>query len=136
MVSIWQNSAFCLPREKLMREYIESRVGNEGTILIEISDNKTAVGFGAHQNHEKEEKADNAFNQALNTIRLAANGVLETLNTLPEKPDHVKIDFAIKIDAGAQAMLAKANSSDAQLKVSLAWRTPPPPKEKEKPKEK
>ena len=118
-----------------MREYIESRVGNEGPILIEVSNNKTAVGFGAHQSKEEKEKADNAFNQALNTIRLAANGVLETLNTLPEKPDHVKIDFAIKIDADAQAMLAKSGSSDAQLKVSLAWRTPPPAKEKSKTKE-
>ena len=80
------------------------------------------------------EQPDNAFNQALNTIRLAANGVLETLNTLPEKPDHVKIDFAIKIDADAQAMLAKSGSSDAQLKVSLAWRTPPA-KDKSKTKE-
>ncbi|HEY85845.1 MAG TPA: hypothetical protein G4N96_12130 [Chloroflexi bacterium] len=118
-----------------MREYIESRIGNEGTILIEVSNNKTAVGFGAHQSQEDKEKADNAFNQALNTIRLAANGVLETLNTLPEKPDHVKIDFAIKIDSDARAMLAKASSSDAQLKVSLAWRTPPPAKEKSKTKE-
>jgi hypothetical protein len=118
-----------------MREYIESRVGNEGTILIEISNHKATVGFGVHQSKEEKEKADNAFNQALNTIRLAANGVLETLNTLPEKPDHVKIDFAIKIDADAQAMLAKSSSSDAQLKVSLAWRTPPPAKEKSKTKE-
>jgi len=119
-----------------MRDYIESRVGNEGKILIEISNGKGAVGFGSHQSEEEKEKVDNAFNQALNTIRLAANGVLETLNTLPEKPDHVKIDFAIKIDDDAQAMLAKASSSDAQLKVSLAWRTPPPVKETEKEKKK
>ncbi len=119
-----------------MQNYIESRVGNEGKILIEISNSKNAVGFGPHQSGEEKEKVDNAFNQALNTIRLAANGVLETLNALPKKPDHVKIDFAIKIDDNAQAMLAKANSSDSQLKVSLAWRTPPPAKETEKKKEK
>jgi len=109
-----------------MTDYIESKVGNEGKILIEVVNHRGRVGFGAPQTEEEKKQVDNAFNQALNTIRLAASSVLETLETLERKPDHVKIDFGIKIAPDVGAMLALANSSEAQLKVSLGWRTPPP----------
>lgn len=115
-----------------MTDYIESVVGKDGKILIEVTDNKGKVGFGSSVVGTKEEKkVDNTFNQALNTIRLAATSVMETLNTLEEKPNHVKLDFAIKIDADAGAMLARADSRDSQLKVSLSWQTPPAKEDKE-----
>lgn len=104
-----------------MADYIETSVGKK-KILIEVSDNKGHVGFGVSQTHEeKKKKADKAYGQAMDTIRLAAEGVLNTLSSMEEKPDHVKIDFAIKIDANDGAMLARADSRDAQLRVSLGW---------------
>jgi len=109
-----------------MADFIESKVGKDGKILIEVKSTGGTVGFGATKTKEQEAHIDNAFNHALNTIRMAADSVLETLETLDErKPDHVKIDFAIKIDDHAGAMLARADSSDAQLRVSLGWRHKP-----------
>ncbi|MFQ5577662.1 MAG: CU044_2847 family protein, partial [Anaerolineae bacterium] len=116
-------------RRTFMVDYIESKVGSEGKILIEISDARGNVGFRKDPTKQEKKIVDNAFNQALNTIRLAASSVLETLNTLEQKPDQVKIDFAIKVDAAAGAMLATGNSGDAQLRVSLGWHTTPPEKE-------
>ncbi len=108
-----------------MADYIETSVGKK-KILIEVSDNKGHVGFGVQQTHEeKKQKADKAYAQAMDTIRLAAEGVLKTLNGMETRPDRVKIDFAIKIDPGAGAMLARADSRDAQLRVSLGWENPP-----------
>ncbi len=105
-----------------MVDFIESKAGKDGKILIEVKNIGGSVGFGATQSKEQEAHIDNAFNHALNTIRLAADSVLETLDTLDDrKPDHVKIDFAIKIDGHAGAMLARADSGDAQLRVSLGW---------------
>jgi len=111
-----------------MVDFIESKVGKDGKILIEVKNVGGSVGFGSTQPTEQEAHIDNAFNHALNTIRLAADSVLETLDTLDNrKPDHVKIDFAIKIDGHAGAMLARADSGDAQLRVSLGWQHKPDP---------
>jgi hypothetical protein len=111
-----------------MVDYIESKVGKEGKILIEVEDAKGHVGFGATETTKEETRIDDAFNQALRTIRLAAGSVLETLNTLEQKPDQVKIDFAIKIEPSVGAMLSKLDSRDAQLK--LGWQTTPPEENK------
>ena len=108
-----------------MIDYIESKVGDGGKILIEVKSTKSHVGFGPAGADEANKKLDNAFNHALNTIRMASSSVLETLNTLEQKPNQVKIDFAIKIDPNVGAMLARADSSDSQLRVSLGWHTPP-----------
>ena len=115
-----------------MVDYIETSVGKK-KILIEVSDNRGHVGFGVQQTHEeKQKKADKAYAQAMDTVRLAAEGVLKALDAMETKPNRVKVDFAIKIDPAAGAMLARADSRDAQLRVSLGWENPP---EKEPPAE-
>ena len=114
-----------------MTNYIESIVGDSGKILIEVSEPGGSVGFGAQEvTTASAEKAHNAFNQALHTIQLAASSVLETLHTLNEMPDTARIDFAIKFDAEAKAMIAKSPGS-AQLNVSLTWTTTKPDAEEE-----
>ena len=107
-----------------MTHYIESIVGDKGQILIEVEEASGHVGFGAQATDDKE-KPGNAFNQALNLIQLTAKSVLETLETLNEKPSTARIDFAIKFDSEARTLLAKSGS-EAQLRVSLGWNTTPP----------
>lgn len=110
-----------------MTDFIESTVGENGKILIEVTDNRGHVGFGAQKTaDEKKETASNAFSQAMDTIQVAAQSVLDTLNGMEHQPNHVKIDFAIKIDPSHGAMLARADSRDSQLRVSLGWNTPTP----------
>jgi hypothetical protein len=106
-----------------MTKYIESVVGDEGKILIEVSDSTVQVGFGTAQAEKSDGKKNGkAFNQALNTIRLAAGGILETLKTLDERPDTAQISFALKFNSDEKVMLARSGS-DAQLTVSLTWNT-------------
>ncbi len=108
-----------------MADYIETNIGKK-KILVEVSDNKGHVGFGVQPTHEEKKKtADKAYSQAMETIRLAAQGVIDALDEMEAAPNHVKVDFAIKIDAGAGAMLARADSRDAQLRVSLGWNHKP-----------
>jgi hypothetical protein len=57
----------------------------------------------------------------LNTVRICANGVIQTLQNLDTLPSAASIDFAIKIDAEAGAMIAKS-LGDAHFKVSLSWK--------------
>lgn len=113
----------------MSNKYVESVVGDSGKINIEIGDTAGSVGFGS-AGAKNQTKSKDAFNQALKTIRLAASSVLETLNTLDEKPDTARVDFGIKFNSEAVAMLSQGGN-DAQLRVSLTWNTKEPKDEEE-----
>lgn len=110
-----------------MADYLETIVSDGGSILIEVETYARGTGFGKMTEGERARKAEAAFGQALDTIRLAATSVIKTLGDVPERPDDVRVEFGIKFDAEAGAMLARG--PDAQLKVSLAWRREPEGKE-------
>ena len=115
----------------MSNKYIESVVGDEGSILIEVGDSGGAVGFGAAIEKTKAQaEGGDAFEQALKAIHLAADSVLNTLNSLSERPDTARIDFSIKFDAEARAMIA-SSVNDGQLRVSLGWNTAKPEEEKD-----
>ena len=107
-----------------MADYIDTQTTDQATIRIEVeSGSKTKAGFGqpASSTGEKSSIEQNTYNQMLATIRSCANGVIDTLQTLESPPNAASIDFAIKVDAEAGAMVAKS-LGDAQFKVSLSWK--------------
>lgn len=113
----------------MSNNYIKSVAGKKGEILIEVAEKGGSVGFGAGLPKKADDKPGKAFEQALNTIQLAADDVLKTLEKLDERPDSARVDFGIKFDSDSNAMLAN-NSGDAQLKVSLSWNVTKPDEEK------
>src|SRR5262245_3972430 len=116
-----------------MTHYIETQIKDGSTIRIEVADTtKAGVGFSrsAATTEISTEEAKEAYNQLLTTIRHCANGVIETLQNLEALPSTASIDFAIKIDAEAGAMVAKSRE-DAQFRVSLSWKQAEPEKKEE-----
>ena len=72
------------------------------------------------------ERAQLTFDQALNTLRPAAESMIARLRGLVDPPDEIGVEFGVKLSARAGAIIASADS-EANFKVSLAW------KRKEKP---
>ncbi len=107
-----------------MAEYIETQTKDGATLKIEVeSISKMAAGFTrstspANVSHDG---VKDAYDQTLQTVRICANGMIETLKGLDTLPSSASIDFAIKIDADAGAMVAKS-LGDAHFKVSLSWK--------------
>lgn len=107
-----------------MAEYIETQTKDGATLKIEVeSISKMAAGFTrstspANVSHDG---VKDAYDQTLQTVRICANGMIETLQGLDTLPSSASIDFAIKIDADAGAMVAKS-LGDAHFKVSLSWK--------------
>lgn len=66
------------------------------------------------------DQSQNAVNAAMRTIRLMANRTIATLDTMANKPSQVEVEFAIKLDAKAGALLASAGA-EGSLKVKLVW---------------
>ncbi len=108
-----------------MTDYIETHVGDDGKLLIEVGSSTQGVGFGrakADVSKEIQETREQAFQGALETIRLTADSVLNTLRSLSERPDTARVDFGIKFEAEVGAMIAR-NTNEAQIRISFSWNT-------------
>jgi len=108
-----------------MTHYIETQAKDGSLIRIEVEDtSKTGVGFTPKQDRATDvsgETAQVAFDQSLKTISVCANGVIDTIQALDTLPSSASIEFAIKVDAEAGALVAKSRE-DAQFRVSLSWK--------------
>lgn len=114
-----------------MTEYIETKTKDGLTIRIEVDpDARGTAGFGRQTaaGDVSTETAQDAYDQTLNTIRACASGVIDTLQGLDAQPSAASIEFAIKVDAKAGAMIAKSVGA-AQFKVSLSWKQVEPDSE-------
>jgi Trypsin-co-occurring domain 1 len=108
-----------------MSRYIETRVGTEGTVLIEISDELVESAAGgevvkATPIEEVAVRAQTAFNRALDITQTMASAFVEKVKGLKDSPDQIEFSFGLKIDAGASALVAKTNS-EAQFIVKVKW---------------
>ena len=116
-----------------MIHYIETQTKDGSTIRIEVADtSRPAAGFARSttSTHISTDATKDAYSQLLTTIQHCANGVIETIQNLEALPNAASIDFAVKIDAEAGAMIAKSRE-DAQFRVSLSWKQPEPEGKKE-----
>jgi hypothetical protein len=107
-----------------MAEYIETKTKDGIILKIEVeSTSKVAAGFSrsASPANVSHDGVKDAYDQTLQTVRTCANGIVETIQGLDTLPSAASIDFAIKIDAEAGALIAKS-LSDAHFKVSLSWK--------------
>ncbi len=108
-----------------MTDYIETKAKDGTRILVEVEAVlKTAAGFGGRRetpSNVSSETTSDAYARALEIIRACANGFVETLQGLEATPNAASVDFSIKIDAEAGAMVAKS-PAEAQFKVSLNWK--------------
>ncbi len=111
-----------------MTYYIETHT-KEGTPLkIEVeSAAKTSAGFSrpTSPSNVSHEVVQDAYDQTLQTIRTCANGIIETIAGLNVPPSSAGVDFGIKIDGEAGAMVARS-LGEAHFKVSLSWKQAQP----------
>ena len=68
------------------------------------------------------EKSKAAIETAMFTMRLMAARAVETIKKIKvsERPDKVEMEFGLKLDAEAGALVAKAGA-EAAIKVTMTW---------------
>lgn len=68
------------------------------------------------------EKSAQALDKAMTTIRLMGQRVTDTVKRInvADRPTKVELEFGLKFDAEAGALVAKA-STEAAFKVVLTW---------------
>lgn len=62
--------------------------------------------------------------KSLDTIKSAANQLIDTFASLSKQPDECELIFGIKLSAAAGAIIAKAGA-EANFTVKMKWRSAP-----------
>ena len=107
---------------------IEFPTDSGGEVLVRVAtvDDSPVVTRGLGGSGAVE-RAQKSFEDALDTIRTVADGVLAQLAGLARHPDEVQVEFGLELTANAKAMLVAAGTT-AHLQVGLTWRpTSDPP---------
>jgi hypothetical protein len=70
---------------------------------------------------EVTEKAAETFDSALAKVRPAVEAMIASLRGLSQSPDSVGLEFGLKLNAAAGAVIASA-AVEANFKVTLTWK--------------
>lgn len=104
-----------------MAEIIQTTGSPEDNIILfEISPQGTLRGNG-FKPAELATKSAQALSQAMGTIYALASRTTEMVNRLPAKPAEFELEFGIKIDAEAGAVVAKAGG-EGNLRIKMVWK--------------
>ncbi|MGW9133529.1 CU044_2847 family protein [Streptomyces sp. NPDC055681] len=91
----------------------------DGSILIEFNQ-RGGVRQVALSAPEAVARSAEAVSQAMSTIRGMAERVRGTVAQMAVRPDSVEVEFGIKFDAEAGAVIAKTGV-EAAITVKLIW---------------
>lgn len=110
-------------QEKVKAEDVEILVDFEESAagLVPVS----RGGKAGEVTEELVEKSRQAIDKAMDTIQGMAAKTIAAAKKISEPPDAIEVEFGIKLDAEAGAMVAKAGT-EASITVKMVWR----PKEK------
>lgn len=92
----------------------------DNLVLFEIS-TQGAIRSSSFKPTELATRSAQALGQAMGAIQTLANRTTETIARLPQPPSEFELEFGIKIDAEAGAIVSKV-SAEGNLKVKLVWR--------------
>jgi hypothetical protein len=96
-------------------------INNDAPVLVEFAP-RPGVQQVALTPADMAEKSEKALDSAMNTIHQMAGRVSAALDTLAEhRPNEVEVEFGLKLDAEAGALIAKAGI-EASVNVKLTWK--------------
>ncbi|MEO1300497.1 MAG: CU044_2847 family protein [Cyanobacteria bacterium J06636_16] len=92
----------------------------ESIVLFELSHARGQARVTGHHPQELATKSAQALGQAMGTIQALANRTTETLAKLPNPPTNFELEFSLKMDAEAGAIVSKS-AGDGNLRIKLTW---------------
>jgi|SRR5215472_2118559 len=108
-----------------MPRIVELPAGDNGGIFVEIDDSRAqgTQRIAAEGADRALEKVAGNFEGALANIHKVASGLYGVLDRLPRAPDTARVEFGVKLTAGAGIIIA-SGSATANIKVVLDWKPP------------
>ncbi len=105
-----------------MKRLIEFPLEDGNSITVEVDELEPEGGVvRAARPGEIAAKAGQTFEAALDRIRPAASIIITKLRALSDPPDEMTVEFGLKMNAEAGAVIAAAGA-EANYKVTLKWK--------------
>ncbi|MCA1673012.1 MAG: hypothetical protein LC799_12725 [Actinobacteria bacterium] len=103
-----------------MSELMSFSVDAENSVLVEVDLDQPEVG-PVSRTGDLIKSAATSFDGALAHVRKAASVALANFRDMDVRPDEVQVEFGVKLNAQAGAVIAKTGV-DGHLKIKLTWR--------------
>lgn len=112
---------FCRRKSIVTKKLVEYKLEQGGTVLIEVEETEEERGrVPVARKLEMPEEATKEFEKALDEIRPVVDTIVQKLKDLSSKPDNIGVEFGIKMNTQAGAIIA-ATGVEANFKITLSW---------------
>ncbi|MFI6517260.1 CU044_2847 family protein [Spirillospora sp. NPDC050679] len=91
----------------------------DGPVIVEVADDYPGYESVSRFDDLMDE-AKIRFEDAMRTVRTASRATLRGLAGGADRPDQIELEFSLKLNAAAGAVIAKT-SVEGQMKVKLTW---------------
>ena len=92
----------------------------ESIVLFEMTASRGHTAATSRHPQELATKSAQAMVQAMGTIQALANRTSETLGKLSSPPETCEVEFGIKVDPQAGAMISNS-ATDSNLRIKFVW---------------
>lgn len=106
-----------------MAEMIEFTTGDGHGIFVEIAESSGRPVTRGRGSEELVARASDSLENVLGRIGPVVKGVVSQLRAAADRPDEVQVDFAVKISADSNVIIARAGG-EANFRISLTWVRP------------
>jgi hypothetical protein len=106
-----------------MGQLLAFELDDGGTVLVEVSDDEPGIERAARID-DLVVKARVNLENALDQVRAVADASLARLRDLAEQPQQIQVEFGIRLNAEAGAVIARTQA-EGHLQVTLTWTRSP-----------
>lgn len=104
-----------------MKQLIEFPMENGEVIWVEVELPETTYGDSEAAVSDLPTRASQTFQEAIAMAKPIAETILNKLSNLSERPQEIDVEFGLKLDAQAGAVIS-SSGLEANFKVLLKWK--------------
>lgn len=104
-----------------MSEVVRFELDGGGSVLVEPATESGIVRAGGPGTAIRNATA--SFEAALSGVREAAAATLRQFTSLPRQPDEVTVEFGVRLDLEAGAVIART-AVEGHIQVTVLWKRP------------
>jgi Trypsin-co-occurring domain 1 len=105
-------------------ELVQFTLPDGSSLLVEVDDQEPGIQRASRVD-DLIVQAKHSLDDALDHIQAMATLTLTKLQDLPRRPDDLEVEFGVRLNAEAGAVIAKTQA-EGHLKVKLAWKATTP----------
>jgi hypothetical protein len=103
-----------------MTELVQFDLEGGASLLVEVDEDEPGIERASRLD-DLAIKASQSLEAALEGVRSAANMTLSKLRDVAATPDEVEVQFGVRLNAQAGAVIAKTEA-EGHLQVRIAWK--------------